>query len=682
MEDGDGGEKQHCVIRALTVCHSAIVCATALACVGGFGALIENQVNPNPVLVVKAAVAAPVEAADVNGTDGAAPAAATTFEEDVLAAKEKAFTVTTALSYVFLSVCAILAQVRVRRVLEWAHFLSSFPGRAALQLFIGVEVLNMIEQLAALGADNSTVRDAVTGVGWTMVSCGLVTFIWYGLVLPPPPPQQQRFRGTKAARALALLLLLLLSVAIPFLALTEGWADRVPACLCAAEWEHQGRTYVGCATTLDRPSEPWCYTAGTTCDLAKLGRRDAAEGGEVNKSVAWRDCTDSVGTGECKCAADWSVSGVCGSRKGCSSVPCGNVSSSVWCVAAAECKASPKGGYVKCTPDAPATAAPTTHPPSRHPTSPTGAPYPGMICVDTPGWESANPKGIGCAVYAGQHCQDGGLKPGHEVFGDPGKDCAGVPCDEFRGYPTVNCCGCGKGVGPRTRPPSTEDEWSPQDDDSVLSPTLAPTRQPATSAPTASPAGPDSPPTRAPLPDGAPTHSPVVPPTAAPSSQPVPPTAAPTGPPAPAPTSAPAPVTAAPTKSPATEQPTSSPVNSTDSAGPDVVVMAVPAAVLGACLCGCVGAVVYSRRRAAARRVGRKKLSEVGIDSRYCNDDEPDLPNIEDWEETELNGLVNELSYQAAPCPQSLRSVGMKGDFTLAERLSTAVQSVRRSMFS
>eukprot|EP01062_Namystynia_karyoxenos_P055275 TRINITY_DN4603_c0_g1_i2.p1 TRINITY_DN4603_c0_g1~~TRINITY_DN4603_c0_g1_i2.p1 ORF type:complete len:836 (+),score=197.46 TRINITY_DN4603_c0_g1_i2:110-2617(+) len=833
MSDQGGGggpeaeQKPHCAIRALTCLHGGLVVLAALACVGGFGALIENQVNPNPLFIVRGA-SAPAAEAPV----GAAAPVVESLEADVLAIKEKAFSVTTSLCYIFLSVCVIMAQLRIRCVLRWAHFLTSFPGKSGLQLFLGVEVLNSIEQLAAIGEESSPVRDIVTIVGWAMFGCGLVTAIWYGLVLPPPSGKS-RFRGSCPARVLALLLLLLVGVSVGFLAMTEGWQTRQPDCVCRATWEHQGRTYRGCATTLDAPGEPWCYTeGGRQCAVATEGLRDpGAAPTEQNATAAWRGCTESLGSGPCSCAPTWSVEGVCPQRSGCAPEPCGEAgNASVWCVVAGPCGAAPAGGFAPCKPEvtgapsaaptgpsAAPTAAPTAPPgttlaPTAAPAAagaPTGppqsAPPPGQPsasprtaggsaaptagggrCLDTPGWTSKSAAQsrfeLTCADYEANFCANGAFLPGKEIRGLPTKTCpSNTPCDVYFNYPGQNCCSCGGGQTPAAptgspdaagQPPAAPAQPPaapaapdapaalegnpPEDDDTLLTP--AETRAPAGSpgvcvdtpgwkgrtltcelyssrgyckdgritnpvvglpseqcqdlpcdaywnypaenccacgkaaaggTPTAAPLGDDAP-TKAPLPDGAPTTAPQWPPSAPPSAAPVTPpsqrpsgtpTSGPSAPPVPSPTAPSAGPTAAPTAGPE-PAPVASPAEllaaaAADSGGLPVGLIA-GASVGGCCLLLCGGAALYLV--CSGPRKVHLKVADIGLDEDFCRVAEGEELCVEDWEARELATLVQELNYRELPCEQSLRSVAMKDDFTLGERIATAISSIRKSM--
>eukprot|EP00754_Rhynchopus_humris_P045667 Rhum_TRINITY_DN514_c0_g1::Rhum_TRINITY_DN514_c0_g1_i1::g.1654::m.1654 len=354
----------HVVTRTV----SALVILSSLACIGGLGVLIANEVKPSAIGAIQ--------------------------KERHESVKAKAFYVTNCLSYICVGVLTVCAEVRWRWFLNRAHFADTFGGRAAMQIFLGVEVLQQSETLNSLGLEDERIHQATMWTGWGMVGLGLAVLLLYGLAVGR---EGSTCRGTRPAVVAAVVLCLALGFAVPYLAITQGWSDppldedepdvnrttptatfsasttatltrTLPPpdpCACLAEWSFGGEGHEGCQWT---PSllQACVVAAGSgggvaaPCAAATAVRDEAADG----RSVQVRPCRaepaaepDALPT--CECAVEW-TSPLCpadaGLQAGCPATACSRhplfVGAS-WCrVANAPCKEAPAANatYAPCTP--------------------------------------------------------------------------------------------------------------------------------------------------------------------------------------------------------------------------------------------------------------------------------------------------------------------------------------------
>ena len=356
----------HVVTRTV----SALVILSSLACIGGLGVLIANEVKPSAIGAIR--------------------------KERHESVKAKAFYVTNCLSYICVGVLTICAEVRWRWFLNRAHFADTFGGRAAMQIFLGVEVLQQSETLNSLGLEDERIHQATMWTGWGMVGLGLAVLLLYGLAVGR---EGSTCRGTRPAVVAAVVLCLVLGFAVPYLAITQGWSDPLPLededepainhttrtatfsasstvtltralpppdpCACLAEWSFGGEGHAGCQWTPGLLQA--CVVAAgagggvaAPCAAATAVRDGAADGRSVQVRPCRAEPAADPGTlPTCKCAVEW-TSPLCpadaGPQAGCPATACRRhplfVGAS-WCrVANAPCKEAPTANatYAPCTP--------------------------------------------------------------------------------------------------------------------------------------------------------------------------------------------------------------------------------------------------------------------------------------------------------------------------------------------
>ncbi|KAJ9462049.1 hypothetical protein DIPPA_22093 [Diplonema papillatum] len=147
------------------------------------------------------------------------------------------------------------------------------------------------------------------------------------------------------------------------------------ACDCLEEWQHEGLTHSGCATTPDAPSRPWCKVSAL-CHNSTYALESATQ-----EPYAYRHCPgDTVPGTPCVCNSTCSSEGWCTAGD---PLPCADAPTP---------RPSGNFAYLKCVPS---TSAPETASPPSSP-APDTMPPPVDHCVCMDSWTYAKVEYSGC----------------------------------------------------------------------------------------------------------------------------------------------------------------------------------------------------------------------------------------------------------------------------------------------
>ena len=181
----------HIVTKGLSI----LIIVFAAACIFGLGILMANEIKPAGIV-------------------------SAIHKERHSDTQAKAMYVLSCFSYSWVGFMVIMAEIKFKWFRSRAHFSMYFPGRAAMQLYLGIQVLKQSEALNSLGIEDPIIHTISVAVGWGMFGLGICVLLLYGLAVGK---KNSTFRGTTVAIGLAILLFLASATVIPVLAATQGW---------------------------------------------------------------------------------------------------------------------------------------------------------------------------------------------------------------------------------------------------------------------------------------------------------------------------------------------------------------------------------------------------------------------------------------------------------------------------